>query len=92
ASGEVRSISWDSIEAKSVHSYKENKPSSTKQITRDDFISFFRNDEQLNTLSNDDRIEVFSQVLPGSSDFTVELLNEVLSDYCVENIEVNETK
>lgn len=59
-------------------------------ITRDDFMAFFRDDEQLNTLSIDDRVEVFCTILAGSSDFTKELLDEVLADYSVENIEVKE--
>lgn len=57
-------------------------------MTRDDFMSFFRNDEQLNTLSNDDRIEVFSQIISGSSDFTKELFEEILADYSNSDLEV----
>lgn len=56
----------------------------TKEINRHDFMSFFRNDEKLNTLSTDDRIEIFYSILPGSSDFTKELLNNVLSDYSLD--------
>jgi hypothetical protein len=59
-------------------------------MTRDDFMAFFRDDECLNTLSVADRIEVFSQILLGSSDFTAKLLNDVLADYCVDHIEVVE--
>jgi hypothetical protein len=44
-------------------------------MTRDDFMAFFRNDEQLNSLSADDRVEIFSQVLTGSSDVTKERLD-----------------
>lgn len=59
-------------------------------ITRDDFMAFFRDDEQLNTLSIDDRIEVFCTILAGSSDFTKDLLEDVLGDYSVQNIEIKE--
>ncbi len=59
-------------------------------MTRDDFMSFFRDDECLNTLSAADSIEVFSQILIGSSDFTAKLLNDVLSEYCVDHKEVVE--
>ncbi|MFT5834582.1 MAG: hypothetical protein ACI97N_002222 [Cognaticolwellia sp.] len=59
-------------------------------ITREDFMNFFRDDEKLNLLSADDRIEVFSQILIGSSDFTKELLDEILSDYSVPNLEIIE--
>ena len=58
------------------------------QMTRDDFMAFFRDDECLNTLSVDDRKEVFSQILIGSSDFTKKLLDDVLSDYGVAHLEV----
>ncbi|MBK8855236.1 MAG: hypothetical protein IPN10_14315 [Saprospiraceae bacterium] len=57
-------------------------------MTRDDFMAFFRDDDCLNTLSVADRIEVFSQILLGSSDFTKKLLNDVLSDYCTDHLEV----
>lgn len=58
------------------------------QMTRDNFMAFFRDKECINTLSVDDRIEVFAQILLGSSDFTKELLDSILSDYGVEHLEV----
>ena len=60
----------------------------TNKITRVDFMTFFRNSEQLNELSADDRIEIFRTILLGGSDLTAELLNEILSDYSVENLSV----
>lgn len=57
-----------------------------KKINREDFMKFFRDDEKLNELTVDDRIEVFRTVLIGSSDFTKELLDEILSDYNVSNL------
>ena len=59
-------------------------------ITRDDFMSFFRNDELLNQLSVDDRIEVFSTILLGGYDFKKELLDDMFSDYGVTHLEVIE--
>jgi hypothetical protein len=53
-------------------------------------MDFFRDDEMLNELTADDRLEVFSQVLTGSLDVTKELLDDVISDYSVENLEVVE--
>lgn len=44
----------------------------------------------LNALSADDRVEIFSQVLMGSSDITKELLDTLLSDYNVGGLEVVE--
>ncbi len=45
-------------------------------------MNFFRDDEALATLSTDDRVEVFLQILPGDSDITTELLERLLRDYC----------
>lgn len=59
-----------------------------ENLTRDQFMKFFRNDDLLNKLTVDDRIEVFSSILAGNSDFTKELLDKVLSDYEVTNLEV----
>jgi hypothetical protein len=61
-----------------------------KEMTRDDFMSFFRNTEKLNLLTPDDRIEVFSTILLGSSDFKKKLVDDIFSDYCVTNLEVIE--
>lgn len=60
-------------------------------FSREDFMKFFRNEDFLNSLTPDDRVEIFSHSLVGSSDFTKELLDSVLSDYCVENLQVVET-
>ncbi len=70
---------------------KSDKTNSTRDyrdINRDEFMQFFRDDEKLNELSVDDRIEVFSTVLVGSSDLTKELLDEILSNYNVSNLEI----
>lgn len=60
------------------------------QMTREDFMEFFRDDEKLNKLTVDDRIEIFKTILLGSSDLTKDLLNQILSDYSVSNLEVIE--
>lgn len=59
-----------------------------QQISRENFMKFFRDTEKLNELTVDDRIEIFKTILVGSSDLTKDLLNEILGDYCVDNIEV----
>jgi hypothetical protein len=59
-------------------------------MNREAFMAFFRDDERLQTLTADDRIEIFSQILTGSSDFTVGLLETVLADYCVSRVRVVE--
>ena len=57
------------------------------KMTRNDFMSFFRDDEYLNLLSVDDRIEIFKTILVGSSDLTKDLLNEILIDYSVSDLD-----
>ena len=61
-----------------------------QQISRVDFMKFFRDDEKLNELTADDRIEIFRTILLGNSDFTKELLDDILEDYSVSNLEVIE--
>lgn len=61
-------------------------------MNRDDFMEFFRNTGLLNTLSVDDRIEVFSTILLGSSDFSKKLLDDIFNDYCVTHLEVIKNK
>ena len=51
-----------------------------KEFTRDDFMEFFRNTDKLNQLSPDDRVEVFSTILLGSSDFKKKLFDEIFND------------
>jgi hypothetical protein len=63
-----------------------------KNINREDFMNFFRDDEKLNTLSTDDRVEIFLQILQGSSDITKELLNELICDYNVHNLKISQIK
>jgi hypothetical protein len=61
-----------------------------QKISREDFINFFRDDEKLNQLTVDDRIEIFRTTLVGSSDLTKDLLNEILEDYSVSNLKIIE--
>lgn len=61
-----------------------------QKISREDFMKFFRDTEKLNELTPDDRVEIFRTILLGSSDLTMDLLNEILGDYSVDNLEVIE--
>lgn len=61
-------------------------------ITREDFMNFFRDDEKLNKLTADDRVEIFRTILIGSSDLTKDLLNDILGDYSVDDLEVIDRK
>ncbi len=58
-------------------------------ITREQFLEFFRSDSFHEEMTVDDCREVWLTVLKGSSDITVETLNELLSEYNVCNIQVN---
>jgi len=80
------------LEANSPHEFSYNVEEGKQGITRGQFMSFFRDDEKLNTLSPDDRIEIFQTILLGSSDITADLLNGLISDYCVENLVVIDQK
>lgn len=53
-------------------------------------MKFFRDSEKLNELTPDDRVEIFRTILLGSSDLTMDLLNEILKDYSVDNLKVIE--
>lgn len=59
-----------------------------QQITREAFMQFFRDDNKLNELTPDDRDEVFRTILLGSCDITKELLEDIITNYSVENLEV----
>lgn len=59
-----------------------------KKISRLDFMKFFRDNEKLNELTQDDRVEIFRTILLGNSDFTYDLLNDILTVYSVINLEV----
>jgi hypothetical protein len=61
-----------------------------QDITRQNFMDFFRDTEKLNELTVDDRIEIFRTVLLGNSDFTKELFDQIFSDYSVSNLDVIE--
>lgn len=51
------------------------------RFSRQHFMNFFRNDVSIETLTVEDREEIFRTILLGSSDLTVELFNEILNDY-----------
>jgi len=59
-----------------------------RDISREEFMQFFRDDEKLNELTPDDRDEVFRTILLGSCDITKELLEDIISDYSVSNLKV----
>lgn len=61
-----------------------------QKISREDFMKFFRDTAKLNELTPDDRVEIFRTILLGSSDLTMDLMNEILGDYSVDNLEVVE--
>jgi hypothetical protein len=62
------------------------------KLKREDFMTFFRDDESLNKLSADDRFEIFPTILLGSSDFDKKLFDDIFSDYGISHLEVIEIK
>jgi hypothetical protein len=62
-----------------------------KITDRDDFMAFFRDDEKLNLLSVEDRIEIFSTILLGNSDFKLNLFKDIFSDYSVTHLDIIES-
>ena len=69
---------------------KRNGRTAIPQISANQAMNFFNDPESLNTLSAADRIKVFKTIMVGSSDFTKELLDSILSDYNVKNLEVTD--
>jgi hypothetical protein len=59
-------------------------------MDRDAFMAFFRDEGSLNTLSTDDRYEIFQGILLGSSDITKKALDELINNYNVHDLEVVE--
>ena len=53
-----------------------------KEITREEFMKFFRSDNYLK-LTPDDREELFLDSLTGSSDITYDLLEDLCDNYSV---------
>ncbi len=94
--GHYRAIGFDIsiILFKYVLTYEyQSKPklmNNLKNFNREDFMNFFRNNEKLNELTVDDRVEIFSTILAGNSDLNKKLLDEILSDYNVNNLEIVE--
>lgn len=64
---------------------------SYQKISREDFMKFFRDEEKLMELTPDDRIEIFRMILLGNSDFSKDLLDGILEDYCVDNLNITES-
>lgn len=61
-------------------------------LKKEDFMTFFRDEESLNKLSVDDRIEIFSTILLGSSDFDKKLFDDIFTDYGINHLEIIELK
>lgn len=51
-------------------------------------MNCFRNNERLNLLCTDDKLEIFKTILLGAPDITKNLLDELIVDCYVDNVEV----
>jgi len=58
-----------------------------EKISREQFMEFFRSEDFHSKVTPDDCVEIFRTVLTGSSDITKELINDVISDYCADNVQ-----
>lgn len=72
--------------ADSIDDYKEEPKI---KITRQEFMNAFRDEQFYNTLTVDDCRELFISSLKGSDDITISLLNELLNNYGIANIKIN---
>lgn len=58
-------------------------------MTRDEIMFAFRNGD-FEALTPDDCTEIFLGILKGDTDITIDLLKQLLNDYCVEHLGVYE--
>jgi len=61
-------------------------------LKKEDFMTFFRDEESLNKVSVDDRIEIISTILLGSSDVDKNLFDDIFTDYGINHLEIIELK
>ena len=61
-------------------------------LERHEIMEIFRDEELINKLTPNDKIEIFLTILQGSSDITVDLLNRLLIEYSVNNIIIEKLK
>ena len=61
-------------------------------MERHEIMEIFRDEELINKLTPNDKIEIFLTILQGSSDITVDLLNRLLIEYSVNNIIIEKLK
>lgn len=69
---------------------KEVKEAPEPKITREDFMEFWRSDAMPEVLTIDDRMEIFASAPVGASDITKETLDEILEEYQVNNLNIEE--
>lgn len=67
---------------------ENNNSENLNQFDSNDFMDFFWDDEKINTVSENDKIDIFLNILNGSEDITVELLQKLLNNYSIDNIEI----
>lgn len=63
---------------------KSTCPGLANEITKEQFMAYYRSERYSEELSVDDRIEVFLMALTGSADITAERLIDLCSEYDVD--------
>jgi len=71
---------------------KNIKETPESNISKEDFMEFWRSDGMPDMLTVEDRMEIFLSAPVGSSDITKELLEKIIRGYGVENLTVIKSK
>jgi hypothetical protein len=66
-------------------------PEEVLEISREDFMSFWRSDRLSDVLTADDRMEIFASAPVGATDITKEVLDKILGSFGVENLRITDT-
>jgi len=73
-------LEWREREGMPIPISLDKIDKATQTLSRNEIMNFMRSDDWV-TLTNDDRMEIFMQMPVSGEDLTVDLFNELLSDY-----------
>ena len=85
--GDISTIGHSKVDKAADFVMDEEEPKI--KLTRQEFMDAFRDEDFYNTLTVDDCRELFISSLKGSDDITISLLNELLNNYGITNIKIN---
>ena len=61
-------------------------------VSKNEFLEFFNSDDFYENFNDSELKDIFLTVLRGSLDITPQLLNELITDYNVDNIKIVQVK